>query len=162
MQYHNVHLLLGSNLGDRRQQLLSSLEAIKVEIGTIFLQSSFYETEAWGKDDLPPHLNIGVVVLTNLAPQQLLEKVKQIEVNLGRTPTEKWGIRAIDIDIIFIEDQIIDTQDLIIPHIWMQDRKFVLQPLVEITPNFKHPILLDSLSTLLKTCKDPLWVKLID
>ena len=108
----------------------------------------------------PGFLNLAIAIETRLTPIQLLESVLHIEADLGRVRHEKWGARMIDIDIIFYEDQIVNDENiLIIPHPEMQNRKFVLEPLVEIAPNFIHPIFKRSILQMLKTLCDPLAVE---
>lgn len=155
-----AYLLLGSNLGNREQYLSNAIDAINKNVGSIYLKSSIYETEAWGKTDQPGFLNLAIAIETRLTPIQLLESVLSIEAELGRVRHEKWGARMIDIDIIFYEDQIVNDENiLIIPHPEMQNRKFVLEPLAEIAPNFIHPIFKRSILQMLKTLCDPLAVE---
>lgn len=155
-----AYLLLGSNLGNREQYLSNAIDAINKNTGSICLKSSIYETEAWGKTDQPGFLNLAIAIETRLTPIQLLESVLHIEADLGRVRHEKWGARMIDIDIIFYEDQIVNDENiLIIPHPEMQNRKFVLEPLAEIAPNFIHPIFKRSILQMLKTLCDPLAVE---
>lgn len=155
-----AYLLLGSNLVNREQYLNKALEAIDEKVGGIYLKSSIYETEAWGKTDQPGFLNLAIAIETQLTPLQLLENVLLIEKELGRIRHEKWGARMIDIDIIFYENQIVNDVDrLIVPHPEMQNRKFVLEPLAEIAPNLIHPILNTSVLQMLKTLCDPLAVE---
>lgn len=155
-----AYLLLGSNLGNREQYLSNAIDAINKNAGSICLKSSIYETEAWGKTDQPGFLNLAIAIETRLTPIQLLESVLHIEADLGRVRHEKWGARMIDIDIIFYEDQIVNDENiLIIPHPEMQNRKFVLEPLAEIAPNFIHPIFKRSILQMLKTLCDPLAVE---
>lgn len=155
-----AYLLLGSNLGNREQYLSNAIDAINKNAGSIYLKSSIYETEAWGKTDQPGFLNLAIAIETRLTPIQLLESVLHIEADLGRVRHEKWGARMIDIDIIFYEDQIVNEENvLIIPHPEMQNRKFVLEPLAEIAPDFIHPIIKRSILQMLKTLCDPLAVE---
>ncbi|KQC01830.1 2-amino-4-hydroxy-6-hydroxymethyldihydropteridine diphosphokinase [Pedobacter sp. Hv1] len=155
----NTYLLLGSNLGNREQYLENALKLIQETVGPIFAKSAIYETEAWGKTDQPGFLNLAIGVTTSLTPTVLLETVLAIEKTLGRVRHEKWGSRLIDIDIILYGDQIVKVGDeLQIPHVEMQHRKFVLQPLAEIAPEVVHPILQQSMVELLKNLNDPLIV----
>jgi 2-amino-4-hydroxy-6-hydroxymethyldihydropteridine diphosphokinase len=155
-----AYLLLGSNLGKREWYLDQAMELITKEIGTIVSSSSIYETAAWGKTDQPGFLNRAVEVRTTLTPIELLHQVLTIEKALGRTRDEKWGARLIDIDIILYGNEIIDiTDELQVPHLEMQNRKFVMQPLVEIAPNLIHPVLGISLNAILENLNDPLTVE---
>ena len=154
-----VVLLLGSNLGDRFQNISNAVNAIKEFIGTIQKKSSLYETAAWGITDQPHFLNQVVVVHTILSAQQVIKKILFIEKQLGRERLVKMGPRIIDIDILFYDDKIIEEENLIIPHPRLQERKFVLEPLNELIPNYIHPILKKSVKVLLQECTDTLNVK---
>ena len=155
----NVYLLLGSNLGDRVELIKEAIEQIDRRIGQVFLTSSFYETEAWGKEDQPGFLNIAVGVNTILSPMQVLEIALQIELDLGRVRHEKWGSRLIDIDIVLFGDKIVDAgARLQIPHPQMQHRKFVLVPLAEIAPDSIHPVFKLTVSEILERLSDNLSV----
>ena len=154
-----TYLLLGSNLGDRELYLENALKLIQEKVGNIFVRSAIYETAAWGKTDQPGFLNLAVGVETLLTPTALLEAVLSIEKLLGRIRHEKWGSRLIDIDIILYGDQVIKIGDeLQVPHVEMQHRKFVMQPLAEIAPDVIHPILGQSVSEILESLTDSLSV----
>ncbi len=159
MLYRNIFLLLGSNSGDRSGQLGMAIEFIGKEIGSTVARSKIYETAPWGKTDQPNFLNQAIEIESQLSPKELLVKIQLIEQTLGRKRLEKWGERSIDIDIIYFGDTIIDRSDLIIPHLHLTERKFVLIPLVEISAEFIHPILQKSNAELLKECSDILEVK---
>lgn len=138
---HAVYLLTGSNQGDRAAQLSLCREALAEQAGTIVQASAVYETAAWGLEDLPAHLNQALLLHTSLEPLPLLALLQRIEQALGRVRQEKWGIRAIDIDIIYFDDLVLNLPQLIIPHPLMQQRNFVLQPLAAIAPDYVHPLL---------------------
>ena len=159
MIHKNIFLLLGSNSGDRSRQLRMAIEFIVKEVGNSIAESKIYETAPWGKMDQPHFLNQAIEIESPLSPKDVLVKVQSIEQRLGRTRLEKWGERSIDIDIIYFGDTIIDTPDLVIPHLHIAERKFVLIPLVEISPEFIHPILKKSNTELLMDCQDTLEVK---
>lgn len=157
-----AYLLLGSNLGERNKLLAEALEQTEKRIGPVLLKSSLYETAAWGREDQPPYLNMAVVVETAFSPLRLLEEILAIELDLGRVRHEKWGSRLIDIDIIFFGDKIIDLGNrLQIPHPHMQDRKFVLEPMAEIAPDYIHPVFKRSVSEILERLSDNLSVSKI-
>lgn len=156
---NTVLLLLGSNLGDKCQNLSSASQLIAENIGKITRQSSIYETAAWGKTDQPIFYNQAIEISTILPPETLLSELKKIEQKTGRTQAEKWSARIIDIDIIFYENVIYQSETLTIPHAFMQERNFVLAPLNEIAPDFSHPILQQTVSELLKKSPDKLGVK---
>jgi 2-amino-4-hydroxy-6-hydroxymethyldihydropteridine diphosphokinase len=154
-----VFLLLGSNLGDRAELLEEALRYIKAHIGLVQLQSSIYETAAWGKEDQPAFLNQAIGISTKLVPLQVLEKALWIEKELGRVRHEKWGSRLIDIDILLYENEIIEMgEQLQIPHPRMHLRKFVLTPLAEIAGAKAHPKLKKSIKEILLHLKDNLEV----
>jgi len=158
----SAYLLLGSNLGDRKQLLLSALALIEEKAGAIFAQSGFYETEAWGKTDQPDFVNMAVGIKTDLPALNLLRVLLDIERELGRVRLEKWGERLIDIDLILYGAEIIDLGDeLQVPHPQMQNRKFVLAPLAEIAPKVVHPILKKTISEILAILTDSLSVSKI-
>ena len=154
-----IVLLLGGNLGDRFQNIINAVNAIKEFVGSIQKKSSLYETAAWGITDQPHFLNQVVVVHTILSAQQVIKKILFIEKQLGRERLVKMGPRIIDIDILFYDDKIIEEENLIIPHPRLQERKFVLEPLNELIPNYIHPILKKSVKVLLQECTDTLNVK---
>ena len=113
---HVAYLLTGSNLGDRLDQLQKAAKELDIHAGKVIKASSVFETEAWGKEGLPTHLNQALLLSTALEPLKLLEIIHQIEEKLGRVRGDKWGVRVIDIDIIYFDDQIIDLPTLQIPH----------------------------------------------
>jgi 2-amino-4-hydroxy-6-hydroxymethyldihydropteridine diphosphokinase len=158
---NGIFLLLGSNQDDPIQKLSQARTRVAQEVGKIIKQSAVYKTAAWGKTDQPDFLNQVIQVSSTLDPQPLLEKILGIEKELGRVRLEKWGSRSIDIDILFIGDQLIDAPDLKVPHPGIPSRKFTLVPLAEIAPDFRHPLLDKKISTLLSECTDPLTVEAI-
>ena len=135
-----VHLLLGSNLGNRKEILDKAIELIIQKIGVIISQSKDYETKPWGVTDQPDFLNLAITIHTKLKPLEILEQTQAIENQLGRVRKEKWGARLIDIDLMFYGNEIIDEPNLKVPHPLMQERDFALIPLAEIAPDFVHPV----------------------
>lgn len=133
-----IVLALGSNLDDRLGFLRKTVEALRpfVEIEAL---SSVYETAPAYVADQPPFLNAVVRGTTTLEPLALLWTIKGIENELGRTPTFRYGPRVIDIDILFYGDKIIKIPELSVPHPRLQERDFVLRPLCDIAPDWKHP-----------------------
>ncbi len=154
-----VYLLLGANLGERFEQMQSAFDEIDKQVGRVIQYSSIYETAAWGEEDGPDYLNQVLLIETHLKPLEVLEKINLIEEQLGRTRKLKWESRLIDIDILFYEDLIIDSYNLIVPHPYIHHRKFTMVPLVEIAPDFIHPLLQKSNKELLKDLRDDLEVK---
>ena len=150
-----VYIGLGTNLGNREQNLESALSRIAEVIGIIIARSSVYETEPWGFLSENKFLNMVIAVDTDLSPSGLLGRLLMIESLLGRLrSTEKYTSRTIDLDILLYGKRIIDTIALKIPHPRMPQRKFVLVPLSEIASDYVHPVLKKRISVLLDECKD--------
>lgn len=154
----NVFLLLGSNLGDRLTYLKQAIAGIG-EMGIIIKTSSVYETQALGKTTDPDYLNQVLLLETALPPRHILETIWQIEQDMGRERVGKWGSRTIDIDILFYDNKIINEPGLIIPHPELHKRRFTLEPLSEIAPDFIHPLLNASILKLKNTLADCMVVK---
>ncbi len=155
----NYVVLLGGNIGDRESYLENALTKIKSLCGSLVSSSSLYESKAWGKEDQKDFLNQVIVVNSELSPELFLETILAIEKDLGRVRYKKWGERVIDIDILYVDDLIINTKLLKVPHPFIQDRRFTLVPLTELVPDFTHPILSKTQLELLSDCKDELEVK---
>lgn len=139
--WHTVYLALGSNMGDRKAYLdgavasldgLSRTEVVKV--------SSFYETPPYGVTDQADFLNACLKLRTLLTPEELLAEIHGIEQAAGRERKIHWGPRTLDLDIIFYDDLVVESEELCIPHVEMHKRKFVLEPLHEIAPYKRHPV----------------------
>lgn len=155
LEYKEVYMLLGSNLGDREMMMQQAVERIEAEIGVISARSAYYETEPWGNTDQPPFINMAIAVRTLMPPLEVLETALNIENSLGRKRLVRWGSRTIDIDLIFYADDIIAIEDkLYIPHPEMQNRRFVLEPLAEIAADYIHPVLKKSIKELLQSLTD--------
>lgn len=153
-----THLLLGSNVGNRTQQLEKARELIEARIGKIKKKSKIYETAPWGEKEQEDFLNQALEVDTKLKPKKVLEKIAEIEKLMEREETYKWGPREIDVDILMYEDEMICEMDLTIPHPFLHERKFTLLPLSEIAPDLYHPIMGASILDLLLDCEDNLEV----
>ena len=134
-----IYLGLGSNMGGRRHNLASALDALarKISIKTV---SSVYDTKPVGNTRQSRFLNLACEAEASLAPPELLNFIKQIEKNMGREPGPVNSPRPIDIDILFYDNQVISTPSLIIPHPRLAERAFVLVPMAEIAPDFVHPV----------------------
>lgn len=154
-----IYLLLGSNLGDRREMISAAKKLIGELAGEIVKYSRIYETQAWGKTSQPAFLNQVIEISSRLKPNQLLNTLQQIEDGLGRTRGDKWGERIIDIDILYYGNSILREKHLNIPHPEIPSRRFTLVPLVEIAPKFINPLLLKSNSDILAECNDALKVQ---
>ncbi|MFD3000480.1 2-amino-4-hydroxy-6-hydroxymethyldihydropteridine diphosphokinase [Pontibacter toksunensis] len=153
-----LYLLLGGNLGDRTSYLADACKSISASVGIITQSSKLYETAAWGKTDQPAFLNQVLEVQTKLSPEEVLQKIHIIEQELGRVRLEHWGARVIDIDILFYDQLVLQSQRLTIPHPQLHLRRFTLMPLAEISPRLVHPVLEKSVEDLLATCPDALEV----
>jgi len=151
-----IFLLLGSNLGDRQENIAEAQRRIGL-LGRLRTSPS-YMTGAWGNKLQPDFINKVIEIETKLPPEELLKNILAIETAMGRVRTEKWGPRVIDIDILFYDSQIVNTPDLTIPHPQIQFRKFALEPLNDIAGTFIHPVLKKTIEELLRECTDPLEV----
>lgn len=134
-----VYLSLGSNLGDRAENLTRALEALR-EVGELSAVSSIYETEPVDFAQQGWFLNCAVSLETEKLPRQLLASLQRIEQQMGRRRTVAKGPRVIDIDVLLFGNSVIDTQNLTVPHPAMHERRFVLDPLAEIAPEARHPV----------------------
>jgi len=155
----DVYLLLGSNLGDRELFLHMALRLIESDIAPVAKASAIYETQSWGKTDEPDYLNQVILVKTGLPAEEVLRRILAIEQEMGRKREEKWGSRTIDIDILLYGDAVINEPDLTVPHPQMHKRRFTLEPLGEIAPDFIHPVLNQKVNDLKNKLNDNLIVK---
>ena len=158
---NSVYLLLGSNLGDSKSYIENAKSNIIQQIGSITKQSSYYSTAAWGQTEQPDFINQVIMVDTYLNASDTLETILAIEANMGRVRKEKYEPRLIDIDILFFNNDILNSPSLTIPHPLLQDRNFVLQPMNELSPAFMHPIFNKTMNELMIQCNDNLAVKKI-
>ena len=150
-----VFLGIGTNLGEREENLRQAITLIGEHIGIITRVSSVYETEPWGFKSETTFLNIVVMAETKLTPSGLLGRILMIEAMMGRLREGKgYKSRVIDIDILFFGNRIFENKVLTIPHPKIQDRRFVLIPLSEIAADLEHPVFKKSIQELLKKCKD--------
>lgn len=136
---YTVYLGLGSNLGAREEALAKAVDGL-AEVMEITAVSPIYETAAWGVVDQPDFLNMCAAGKTKLAPFELLDYVKTLEVRIGRRPTRHWGPRVIDIDILIYEDLVVRSPTLDVPHVGVPERATVLIPLADIAPDLIHPL----------------------
>jgi len=155
---NRVALGLGGNMGNRLYHIAWAQQLITKNIGQIIQCSPLYQTAAWGNTDQPPFLNQVIVVITPFTPLQTLQKCLQIEKSMGRRREIKWGPRLIDIDILLYNDAQIQRHNLQIPHPFLHQRRFVLQPLADVLPRYNHPTLHKTLQQLLTECPDTLPV----
>jgi 2-amino-4-hydroxy-6-hydroxymethyldihydropteridine diphosphokinase len=151
----STYLSLGSNQGDRLESLVKASKLIDLQIGNIIKFSPVFESEPWGFEAETSFYNMVIEVETKLTSHQLLSAILQIEKSLGRVRSGKeYSSRIIDIDIIFYGDRIVKDENLKIPHPKMHLRKFVLEPMVDIAPDFVHPFLHKSIAELLADSVD--------
>jgi len=136
-----AYISIGSNLGNREENCLRAVELLKQKGITIRRQSSLYETEPWGVKDQPRFINLAIEIETILKPKELLMTTKEIEREVGRKESFRWGPRTADLDILLFDSVIIQGDDLTIPHPLLHKRAFVLRPLCEIAPDVIHPVL---------------------
>ncbi|HEY3376366.1 MAG TPA: 2-amino-4-hydroxy-6-hydroxymethyldihydropteridine diphosphokinase [Armatimonadota bacterium] len=134
----HVYLSLGSNLGDRDAYLREAVARLSTLPETrVLATSARYETPPWGKIDQPSFLNMAVIIATGLSPEDLLTATQAIENALGRQRGEHWGPRTVDIDLLLYEGERRDTATLRLPHPYLTQRRFVLEPLAEIAPELR-------------------------
>ncbi len=158
---NTAYLLIGGNLGKKKENLLRAKELIGENCGPIQNISSLYETDAWGNTNQPTFLNQVLQIQTLLNARQLIRKILKLEKLMGRVRKEKLAPRIIDIDILFFNEEIHDLRFLKIPHAEINKRRFVLVPLAEIAPELVHPVFKKKISQLLDECEDNLPVKKI-
>ena len=137
---HTVYIALGTNLGERLDNLRAAIDALGPDVH-VLAKSHVYETPPWGYEDQPAFLNMVVKADTGLEPDVLLKYLKQLEAELGREKSVRWGPRLIDLDILFYDDLVIDTPPLVIPHPRLHERGFVLVPLADVGAEVVHPVL---------------------
>lgn len=154
-------LLLGTNRGNRRQNLLKAIHLIS-GYSTTEKSSGIYETAAWGNESQEAYYNQVVVVRTEYDAKSFMKILLAIEREMGRVRTKKWEPRIIDIDILYFNSDVINEKELTVPHPLLQERRFTLIPLVEILPDFIHPLLKKTSMELLELCKDTGEVKETD
>jgi 2-amino-4-hydroxy-6-hydroxymethyldihydropteridine diphosphokinase len=144
-----VYIALGSNLGDRKVNLETAIDNLPPKVW-VLAQSKIYQTAPWGYDDQPDYLNQVIKCETMLSPEELWRYVNELENQLGRQPTFRYGPRLIDIDILFYGDLVLHSPDLIIPHPRLHERSFVLVPLNDLAPKLHHPVSGKTVENMLK------------
>ena len=142
-------LLLGTNLGDKKENFECALTFLNNKGINIIKKSGVYESEPWGIRDQPWFWNMVIEVDTEMQPKELLNACLEIEIKMGRVRKQKWGERLIDLDILYFDGQIVKEKDLKIPHPGIPERVFTLMPLAEKWPKLIHPILKKSQSEML-------------
>lgn len=147
-------LSLGSNLGNRYAYLLRAIQKIEKYFNSKSVVAHFYETPPWGNENQSRFINTAIYLHTDISIDQCLKKVQAIEKEMGRLKTEKWGPRIIDIDILFYEYDVLETDIITVPHQHLHQRAFVLKPLQDILPNFIHPLKNKTIIQLIKDIDD--------
>jgi 2-amino-4-hydroxy-6-hydroxymethyldihydropteridine diphosphokinase len=150
-----AYIGIGSNLGNRQENCLNALELLGKKGIIVKKRSSMLETKPWGVKDQPRFINMAIEIETGLDPKELLKILKNVERELGRKESFKWGPRSIDLDILLFEDLVLKEDDLEIPHPSMHERDFVLKPLCEIAPDIIHPVLKKKICNLAQELKNP-------
>ena len=154
-----AYLLLGGNQGNIRRTFFQTIDMLNDSVGSVQKISPLYITEPWGFKSTDSFLNQVVAIKTDLSPEKLLKEVQMIEEKFGRTRqgiSNRYQSRTLDIDILFYNNEIINSEDLVVPHPKLHLRKFALAPLNDIAPDLNHPILNKSVSELLRICDDKL------
>ena len=151
MNEHIVYLALGSNLGNRAANLKEAIASLPPQM-EVKAKSKVYETPPWGYAEQEKFLNQVLRVNTYLTPEQLLKHLKRLEVALGRKASFQNGPRLIDIDILFYDDLVFESPVLVIPHPRVHERGFVLLPMMDIAPDFVHPVKQKSVRDLIAGC----------
>lgn len=147
--WHSAYIGLGSNLGDKKAYLDNAVSSLnELETCSVEKVSSYLITKPYGNVEQDDFLNACLCLKTLLTPKELLDELHRIEQNAHRERIIHWGPRTLDLDILLYDDEIVNTDDLIIPHVEMHKRGFVLKPLMEIAPNKRHPILLKTIKEL--------------
>ena len=136
-----AYVALGSNLGDREENLRTALKHLQENGVEVIKTSTFIETEPYGVTDQPGFVNAVCQVETELAPLELLRLLLSIEQEMGRVRLRRWGERNIDLDLLLYEDAVLESEELTLPHPDMQNRDFVLLPLAEIAGEVVHPVI---------------------
>ena len=150
-KWTEAYISIGSNMGNKKENLEKAIsELSQVKDTFVTKKSEIIETEPFGYKEQDDFLNACVGIKTLLSVRELLKELLAIEKRMGRERKIKWGPRIIDLDIIFYGKEVIEEDDLIVPHPYMEYREFVLKPLEEIIPNFVHPLLMKRVSTLRK------------
>lgn len=155
---NKIFLITGGNIGDRKKNLETAAALIQNKIGKIYQSSKIYETDAWGITNQHSFYNQVHVVETDFPAEEVMKKILKIEEEMGRVRTIKNAARVIDIDILFFNDEIVNKQNLTIPHPQISNRRFVLMPLDEIASAMIHPVYKKNIHQLLLMCKDELKV----
>ena len=137
-----AYLALGTNIGNKRRNMITAAALLAERVGDVLALSGFYETEPWGFQSENTFLNAALQLDTSLSPLELLKATQEIEIEMGRTQKSNGAYhdRIIDIDLFMVDEQILHTERLKLPHPLMHKRSFVMEPLAEVAPSVKHPV----------------------
>ena len=162
LEGNQIYLSLGSNLGDKLQNIEAAIELIGRQLGSHLEVSRIFESTPWGYSSENLFYNCCLSIVTRLEPLPLMEEILSIEKTLGRKRgVEGYSDRLIDIDLLFYEEEILDHPQLKVPHPSLEQRRFVLEPLSDIAPNLVHPIEGITVREMLKRCTDPGVIKVL-
>jgi 2-amino-4-hydroxy-6-hydroxymethyldihydropteridine diphosphokinase len=162
MPERSIYLCIGGNLGEREDNLEETRMFLNFNFGDVIAVSSVFESEAWGMNDAPAFLNQVVLIKSELSDQELLTEIAELEEFYDRERADdKYLDREMDVDILLIDDAVIQSEGLEVPHPRMALRRFVLEPLCELAPDLMHPVLKKSIKELLDECQDKSLVKKI-
>lgn len=150
---NKVYIAFGSNIGDKYKAIEDALEMLNQRGLRVTAKSKIYETEPYGYEDQPPFVNGVVEIETHLSCREVLKTILGIENDIGRVRLIRWGPRIIDLDILMFNDEVYDEEDMKVPHVDMQNRAFVLEPLNDLCPEKIHPVLKKSIRSLLEDLK---------
>ena len=160
---HKVFLGIGGNIGNKQQNFTKVEDLIEKRLGKILLKSSVYETPPWGFNAEENFWNQVLLIETKFLAEELLWRTKEIEDQFYRQERDvRYSSREMDIDMLYYDDIFMETDKLILPHPRLHQRKFVLVPLVEIAPDFKHPLFRLTSMQMLENCKDESIIKKIE
>lgn len=153
-----AYLLLGSNLGDKKNNLLKAIDFINGHVAPVTGVSSMYQTAPWGFSSEQDFLNQALEIKASVSPEELLARLLEMELRFGRVrePGAGYQARTLDADILFYSDLVISGETLVLPHPRMHLRRFALMPMCELAPDFLHPVLNKSMAHLLAECEDNL------
>lgn len=150
---HTAYFSLGSNLGNRQGLISRAVRLMELRVGTLVSLSRFYETEPVGFSSEHLFLNAAAAFTSNISAEEILDTTQQIERELGRTQKSEGGVhydRTVDIDLLLLDDEIIKTPRLTLPHPHLHERRFVLEPLAEIAPTLRHPLNQETITEMLQ------------
>nr|WP_319272575.1 2-amino-4-hydroxy-6-hydroxymethyldihydropteridine diphosphokinase [uncultured Draconibacterium sp.] len=160
---NKVFLGIGGNIGDKHKNFIHVLNLIELKLGKIIQKSSVYETPPWGFQSNDVFWNQVVVIDTILEAEELLWHIHEVEEEFGRKRgNERYSSREMDIDILYFNDEFMESKDLVIPHSRIHERRFVLVPLVELAPDMKHPLRRLTSIEMLENCLDESVIKKVD